>query len=76
MFCLPPTTACVAFMMLTNGSTADSALLKEMRPHTNVNMAKQKRSDAGVFLGLSEHKTANIIHTASDAVLVYILPFW
>ncbi len=41
--------ASVASVMFTNRSTADSALLEEMRPHANVNMARRKKIDAGVF---------------------------
>ncbi len=32
IFCLPPSMACIAFVTLTNRSTADSVLLEAMRP--------------------------------------------
>lgn len=72
-------TCLVTPVSLNNYSTADSALPEEMKSCTNVNMAKPKRNDVvGVswwnceteerFLHFSEHKTASVIHIASDAM--------
>lgn len=70
--CFNRKTSFATSVELTNRSTA--ALPEEMKRHTNVNLAKQKRNHVVCaarwncetkerFLGSSEHKTASIIHT-------------
>ncbi len=69
--------AYITSVTLTNRSTADSALPEGTRPRTNENMAKRKRSKAGVTRSNCETDERSVEfcqqQPALDAMFVYIL---